>query len=51
MHLERLFYFFEVKVDVQKGPLRFTDFFWTKDVLVLSNAHFHPLVSYGHSPK
>ena len=42
---------FEVKVDLQKGRgLRFRIFFGKLDVLVSSNSHFHPLLSYGNSP-
>ena len=31
--------FFQVKVDVEEGALRFRDFFWALDVLVSSSLH------------
>ena len=42
---------FEVKVDVEKGTLRFEGKKLTIDVLVSSNLHFHPLLSCAHNPQ
>lgn len=41
---------FGLKVDVQKGGLKFIEKKLTIDVLVPFNLHFHPLLSYGKLP-
>ena len=42
--------YFEVKVDVQKGAVRFRVFFDNRRISS-SHSYFHPLLSYDNSPQ
>ena len=39
-----------MKVDVEKGALRFRKIVGNEYMVVTFNSHFHPLLSYGNIP-